>query len=260
MTESALQPLDSDIEINTSFLIFGDSGSHKTYFLSTLPAPIVVADFDRGMGMHQHRRGKDMFWQTFKELPKGQTLVKDGKLSRMGYYEYGMAWPAFLDWINAIGRSIDDGTCPYRAIGIDSLTLLADCASTYILKANGGEFKDGRQFWQVFLNNVSAVFSQLTGWPLIKVLTAHVRRMENDLTKVEEKLPLVGGQLSGKISVYFDEVYYVEGKKPPGGALAWTLKTQPDSVVKQVKSRKYNIADGTEASWPAVLKQIKGQP
>lgn len=249
---------DIQVDDDTSFLLVGDSGTHKTWFIGTCPSPIYVFDLDKGMSIHRGRA--DIDFDTFKELPRGEDIKKyvGGKFVGQGWYAWGTAWPAILAKLNEIGRSIDTGECKYRTIAFDSLTLLTDVAQSYILRENNRTQMEQRD-WGAFLSNMSALFSQLTGWPCVKVLTAHIRRDENQLTQVVEKLPLVPGQFSGKVPVLFDEVYYTNAKPEGVGAnakLVWTLQTLPDSVVKQAKSRKYNLPNGTATDFGAIMKYM----
>ena len=255
MPNAADIPMDAE----SSFLLIGDSGTHKSYFIGTCPSPIYVFDLDKGMAIHRGR--SDIDYDTFKELPKDKKLDPKGELVKQGWYEWGRAWPAFLAKLNDLGQQIDKGTCKYKTIGIDSLTLLTDIAMSYVLRENGRTLPEQRD-WGAFLNNMSMVFSQLTGWPLVKVLTAHIKRDENQLTQVIEKLPLVPGQFSGKVSVYFDEVYFCEVKsetdpKTKEKKVTWYLQTMPDSIAKQAKSRKYNVPNGTETNFNAVAEYMK---
>jgi len=256
-------PNAADIQIGTdaSFLLVGDGGTHKTYFIGAAPPPIYVFDLDKGMSIHAGRA--DIDYDTFRELPYGRKLDPKGKVFRAedGWYEWGTAWPAFIAKLNEIGRAIDAGTCKYRTVGVDSLTMLTDIAQSYILKANNRTAMEQRD-WGAFLSNMTTVFSQLTGWPLVKILTAHIKRDENDLTKTVEKLPLVPGQFAGKVPVLFDEVYFTDFKSTPVKAgeaarnMQWFLQTQPDGVIKQAKSRSYNVPSGTPTDFREVMKYM----
>lgn len=241
---------------DASFLIIGDSGTHKTFFLGTCPKPAYIFDFDKGVSILSGVNGVD--YDTFKDAPKG---VKPAAGGALGTYEWGTAWPAFIKRLNEIGASIDKGDCQYKTLAFDSLTMMSDIAMNYILKQNNRE-KMEIQDWGAYLSNMSNLFNQFTGWPGVKVVIAHVKRMENDLTKLEEKLPLVQGQFAGKVSIYFDEVYYTEVKSEGAGAnkkLKWTLVTQPTSIIRQAKSRRFNLPDGTEASYDAIRPYVEGK-
>lgn len=241
---------------DASILLVGDSGTHKSFFIGTCPQPSYVFDFDNGMAIHRGR--SDIDYDTFKEAPKDMKLQKEGKL---GVYEYGTAWPAFLKKLNEIGASIDKGECKYKTIAFDSLTLMCDICISYILKSNNRSAMEQRD-WGAFLNNMSTVFGQVTGWPLVKVGIAHVKRAENQLTEVEEKLPLIPGQFAGKVSVLFDEVYFTAFKMsvPSAGKKAqmiWYMNTVPTGVIRQAKSRRYNLPDESPTTWESIIKHIE---
>lgn len=251
-------PSAKDIQLNddTAFLLIGDGGTHKSWFIGTCPSPIYVFDFDKGMDIHAGRA--DIDYDTFKELQHGQKLEKDGVLAASGHYEYGTAWPAFLKKLNEIGAMIDKGTCPYKTIGVDSLTLAADACMSYVLRENKRSVPEIRD-WGAFGSNMNVLFSQLTGWPLTKVLTAHIKRDENPITQAIEKLPLISGQSSGKVPVFFPEVYYTEANTKTEGdkrKTTFTFRCQQDNVHKQAKSRKFNLTDGLPTDYREIMKVV----
>lgn len=248
---------DIKIDDNTSFLLVGDGGTKKTTFIGTCPGPIYIFDLDAGVSVLRGR--SDIDYDLFKEVSKGQKITQWQKDA--GWYEWGTAWPAILRKLNEIGKAIDDGTNKYRTLGVDSLTLLTDCCLSFIIKQNGGEFKDGRQMWGVFLNNMSELFGQLSAWPLVKVLTAHVKRDENLVLGTTEKLPNVPGQFSGKVGVYFDEVYFTEvlTKDDKNVALKEPLfvaRTVQDGTIRQAKSRKYNLPDKSPLDFRKIMEIV----
>jgi len=252
----------------TSFLLVGNKGTHKTWFIGTCPTPAYVFDLDNGMAVHAGRA--DIDFDSFKEIARARagtagTKAED-KLTLTdwqraeGWYEWGKAWPAILDKLNEIGRSMDAGTCKYKTIAFDSLTTLTDVALTYILRQHAdasnpsGEFKDGRQMWQPFLSNMCELFGQFSAWPITKVLTAHIKKDENLIEGTVEKLPLVPGQFSGKVGIYFDEVYYTESKNN-----IFTFKCRQGSMEKMAASRKYNLPDGLLTDFREIMKHVQAK-
>ena len=235
----------------TSFLLVGDGGTKKTTFIGTCPSPIWLADADNGASVLAGR--EDVTVELFKEVSRDGKTAKSKPLMKWqaeaGWSEWGRAWPKLIASINEIGKAIDAGTNPYKTIGIDSLTMVTDVCLSYIVRENGGDFKDGRQMWGVFLNNMSELFSQLTAWPVIKVLTAHIKRDDNPIMQTSEHLPNVPGQFAGKVPVYFDEVYYTES-----GPKGFVIKTSQGSIRKQAKSRSFNIPDDTPTDYREVMK------
>jgi hypothetical protein len=277
-------PSGADIKLDgrTSFLLVGNKGTRKTGFIGTCPTPAYVFDLDNGMAVHHGRA--DIHFDTFKEIARCRAGT-DGKKKedllqltdwqrKEGWYEWGQSYPAILDKLNAIGRSMDAGTCPYQTIAFDSLTTLTEVALSYILKGHAtsdnpsGEFKDGRQMWLPFLTNMSELFGQFSAWPVVKVLTAHVRKDENLLDGSTERLPLVPGQFSGKVGIYFDEVYYTDVKvepvkvagKPDQKKETFFFRCHQDGIIKMAASRKLNLPDGLPTDYREIMKYVNSRP
>jgi hypothetical protein len=239
-------------------LIIGDSGMHKTWFLGTLPDPYIF-DFDGGLAILRHVRPAVTF-DTFKDTPRGE-----GWKTRKGpgFYNYGQAWPAFVKRLNEIGGAMDQGRNKYKFLCFDSITTMADSCMAYILTSDpdkGGGMPQ-IQHWGAQIQLMTKVFDQMVSWPIGKVFTAHIQRDTNDLTKMTEMLPLITGKLAGKMSVYFDEVWYVTTAKVRDSKgkeeVKWLIHVTPDGMRKQSKTR-YGIPDETELTWSAVAPFITG--
>lgn len=271
---------DIQLDMGGSFLLVGDGGTHKTFFIGTCPQPSLTFLFDKG-GMNVHRGRADMDYFEFKEVPRiyPGSITTEKKLGEPykltdaekanGWYEWGTSWPAFLKLLNDLGRSIDRGECKYKTIALDSITTLSDSVSSFIKKGNAtgdnpdGEYKDGRQFWGEYLNKMSLFFDQYSAWPINKVVTAHVRRDDNLMTGMVEKLPLISGQFSGKVGIYFDEVYYTEvqvttdSKDTSKKLEKFTFRCHQDGIIKMAKSRKYGLPDGLPTDFNAIMEWVK---
>lgn len=230
-----------------SMLVIGDSGTGKTRFIETLPDPFIF-DFDKGTASIR----TDIPYATFKDAPRGRVAMKG-----RGIYDYGTAWTQFVLKMNEIGKQIDEGTCPYRTLCFDSLTLMSDICMNNILKNDPKVSGDtpGINHWGAQIRALSQMLDQITSWPGIKYVTAHIQRNTNDLTNVTELLPLVTGKLAGKCSIYFDEVYFalVEGTSKTG--YKHIFQTHSDSIKKQARSR-WNVPDGIEQNFDVVARAI----
>jgi hypothetical protein len=233
-----------------SFLVIGDSGTGKTNFIRTLPRPFVF-DFDKGMATLE---GTGIPYQTFKDAPKGAKILPFMK--DRGIYEWGTAWPAAMKHLSDIGTLIDKGECPYDSLCFDSLTLMSDLCMNNILK-NSGKDKPEIQHWGAFLHTMGSIMDQITSWPLIKYLTAHVQRETNDLTQTVEMLPLISGQMKGKISIYFDEIYFAEvtGGVQPNSRREYVFRTQSTTLMKQARSRR-GVPDRVAQDFRTILSHI----
>lgn len=232
------------VEENPSILIFGDSGTHKTFFLANMPG-IHVFDFDKGMAIV---RGQDVEYTTFKDAPRfGKAMPESG------IHEWGTGWPKFIDYLNKIGVRIDKGE--RIPIGVDSLTTMSKVCMNYVLKGTGHTGSPQIQHWGAQMDLMETVMDQLTAWPVPLIVTAHVQRNTNDLTETVEMLPLLTGKFAGKVGIFFDEVYYatVKGK---GAEKKWILQTESYGLVKQAKTR-YGVTDGIETEWKNVAPFFK---
>jgi hypothetical protein len=234
---------DIQPEGNSSILLIGDSGTHKTYFLGTCPKPYIF-DFDNGMLVN---RGKDIEYDKFIDAPKGGKAKPE-----QGIYEHGTAWFAYIKKVNEIGALLDTGKCPFKTLGLDSLTMMADLCMNMVLKNNGRDLPTQAD-WGAFLKAMKTTVQQLNSWPIQVVLTAHIKRDMNDLTQTVEKLPLISGQFSGLVSVLFNEVYFTEAAADKDGKMKFWLVTQQTVNIKQAKST-LGVPTGTETTYPAIAK------
>lgn len=227
-----------------AILVIGDGGTGKTVFAGTFPKPYFF-DFDRGMAS---LRGKDVEFDTFKDAPKDSKAISKAN----GIYPWGTAWTEFIRQLNVLGEMMDKGLCPHETIVLDSLTTMANIALHWVLKQtnhNGSDPVDPGRWYQQ-MSALEQVMDQLTSWPIIKVVTAHIQRDTNSITQNVEQLALVTGKLAGKLPIYFDEVYFTKivGK---GREREFVLQTVGDGMVKQAKSR-YRVPDSTAANWSSV--------
>lgn len=239
---------------SSNILLIGDSGSHKTHFLGSVPG-LYVFDFDGGLSI---LRGKDIEYNTFKDAPPG-VAVTEKMTKELGIYKYGDAWTAFFKELQAVGKRIDEGKGP-QAIAFDSLTFLSMIAINRIL-VDTGQPSPHQGTWGAHHEYFKRIFSQVTAWPVRIFATAHIERKENDLTQVTEKLPLLAGKLAGLIGAFFDEVYYAEvgDKDIKTGFPKFTLKTSSTPAMRQAKSR-WGVPDGSETSWAAIEKYFGPVP
>jgi hypothetical protein len=230
-----------DIEPNQlRILLIGDGGTHKTYFCSTIPG-VYIFDFDDGMAT---ARGRDVEYDLFSEAPKGMK-------TRFKQYAWGHAWPAIHKKMDELGDALEKGQGP-KALAFDSLTTLSQLIVNHALLVEGKGLDLPHQgTWGVHHNVLKTVFGQLMSWPVHFIMTAHIHRDENDLTKVVEKLPLVAGKAAGFVGVYFDEVYYTERTVNTQKEVKYTVTSGSTPMLKQAKSR-WGVPDGTELSWNAL--------
>jgi hypothetical protein len=232
---------------DANILIIGDSGTYKTGFLGTIPG-IYVFDFDKGMATN---RGRNVEYDTFRDAPK------DAKAVLPPLTPFATGWPKFIQKLNEIGEKISKGTGP-KVIGLDSLTFLSELAMNHVVSQQStpaihqGSYGAQQQYLKM-------VLGQLTAWPVRVVATAHIQRDTNDITQIQEKLPLLTGKLAGLISAYFDEVYFTDSNPGQDGANNFTFMTKATPTMRQAKSR-WNVPNGTKADWEVLSKFLPAIP
>lgn len=226
-----------------SILIVGDSGTHKTHFIGSAtkvfgeaPPSVFVFDLDFRLAVLRGRKGID--YDSFRDMRPGSTVTNKEK----GWYSFGTGWSAFIKKLNDIGALMDKGDCSYKVLGFDGLTQMSDLCMNYVMQQAG---KAGQapqiQDYGSQQQLLKGVLNQLTAWDIVKIMTAHIQRNQNDLTQVIEMLPLVTGKLAGAIGIYFDEVYFgsvkTKGVDPKLHLYGlYTLTTMSDGLLRQAKS------------------------
>jgi hypothetical protein len=251
-----------DLALNPypGIMLIGDSGTHKTFFLGSVPS-IKIFDFDATMAV---LRGKDIEFWRFKDAPKGSKRIDPSN----GIYEWGTAYVHFLTQLNKVGDGIEELAKQGQiALGFDSLTSLGNIALNYVLKTHDHDSTKpiDQGLWGFQSRLLETVVDQLTAWPVIKVMTSHIQRDTNAITGNVEKLPLTTGKFAAKVSSFFDEVYYtdvVAAPAPTGSTVKgqkFILHTQQAGIMKHAKS-PFGVPEGTEASWQAVAPYITGKP
>jgi hypothetical protein len=240
-----------------SILLIGDGGTEKTRFAAQTPKPHIL-DFDAGLA--STRDLPEFDYQTFKDVPFGQKSHNKAK----GLYPWGEAWPAWINHLNeALWPTIESGErklpngYKFDTLVVDSLTTLTAQCMNYVLRAAGKKPTDPITLpeWGTQLRLMETVMDQLTAWPIRLIVTAHIKRDTNETMATVEYLPMITGQLAGRIGIYFDEVYYtdVTGK---GDTRALRLITESTGLHKQAKSR-HNVPNHSPVNWKSLEKYFK---
>lgn len=233
-----------------SILLVGDGGTEKTRFSVQAP-DVFVFDIDAGLASTHDL--PEFQYQTFKDAPYKSKAINEA----MGFYPWGTAWTKFFEHLNdKVWPEIEKGTFPHKWIVVDSLTMLSVQCFGYIIKTAGhtGDSAPTLPEHGSFLALMENVLSQLAAWPVGLILTAHVKRDDNLVMGTKEYLPLVSGQLSARLGVYFDEVWYTE-VQGTGASRKVVIKTAAEGTYKQAKSRN-NIPTNTELKWSALGKYL----
>ena len=166
-------------------LVYGDSGTGKTTFISTFPKPYIF-DFDNGL---LSIRGKDVDYDV--------------------YYDEDVRHPSAY---SSFEKKIDEffKECEYETIGIDSLTTLQRALMNEVQYVNQKHIGKNmtREEWGIVIGRLERLFYKLVHAPCNLVVTAHEIVTEDPITGEITNRPLVYGQkLPGMIPLWFGEVY-----------------------------------------------------
>ena len=236
---------------NSNILLIGDSGSHKTYLLGSIPG-IYIFDFDKRLTI---LRGRDIEYDTFKDLARD---MKGGPaMEKQGLYEFGHAWDAFWKKVQDLNELYLRGKGP-PAVGLDSLTFLSMIAVNKILRETGHP-SPHQGTWGAHHDYFKTLLSMMTAWPCRLVATAHIERAMNDLTQVSEKLPLLAGKLAGLLPAFFDETYFTDVEPDAAGKLKYVIKTDMNKTMRQAKST-WGVPNNTPTEWESIKPYLPTEP
>jgi hypothetical protein len=235
---------------DTSFCLIGEPGTGKTHFLGTLPKPLYIFDFDKGLRTLAGIKG--ITYDTYRDGPHGQDKKTGDDL-----YGWGHAWQAFMSKLLEFSQS-----CPYASVAIDTVSFQMEACKNFARLRNpakqGPTHMEQPQWGDVgnYMKNALDLFTMLK---CIKVATCHLKRDVNPLNNDTEFVPLLEGQMQGKMPAFFDEVYYTNIKKEGVGAGAtyrYLLQTAQSGLYKSARTR-IGVPDGTDSNWQSVVNAVE---
>lgn len=207
-------------------LLWGDVGTWKTSLMLTLGAPLQVIDLDDGLltGVKlqdkwtKERQAVDVV--QFLEPAPHKTATVFGRVKQK---------------IIEIANECTLKRYPFGALGIDSLSALAD-ASLQQIMSNSGKLgqQPEIQHWGLAFSQIKDVLAIIRTLPIPVVLIGHeqVKTFGSGLTK-EEKLELAvsGKNLASQICRYYDEIWYSRVKPAGAGKYTQHLQTIDDGTI-----------------------------
>lgn len=236
---------------DVSVCLIGEPGTGKTHFLGTLPKPLYIFDFDKGLRTLAGVKG--VTYDTYRDGPYGMDSKTGDDL-----YKWGFAWQAFMEKLLSFSKD-----CPYASVALDTVSFQMELAKNYARLKNpakqGPTHMEQPQWGDVgnYMKNALDVFTMLK---CVKVATCHVKRDTNPLNNEIEFVPLLEGQMQGKLPAFFDEVYYTNLKKVGVGAAAtyrYQLQTAQSGLYKSARTR-IGIPDGIASDWWSVVDGVAG--
>lgn len=204
---------DATPNASKRILLLGPSGTGKTSFLATMPAP-YVADFDNGLTSIM---GRDVEADQFHDPdPDNPT--------------------AYLEFKKVLKRWRDK---PEReTFCVDSLTTFSNAIFKWAMKENGRLNQQPSQGdWGKAINEVTKALGAISTLKCNVVMTAHLQVERDELLGSIKYGPLIYGRgLPGSIPIYFDEVYLTTVSAKPGAPAVYRLRMHPDQRYDIIKS------------------------
>ncbi len=237
---------------DTALCLIGEPGTGKTKFLGTLPKPLYVFDADKGMRTLRGVEG--ITYDTYRDAPFGMEVPKDSTL-----YKWGHGWDAMTKKLRGFHTD-----CPYASVAIDTVTFmqtLAKNSARLRAPAERGKEVMEKQHWGEISNMMNSMLDLLIMIPgTIKVVTTHVKRDVNPINDNTEFVPLIDGNMQGRIAGFFDEVYYTNRSlSADKKSEIFTLQTRQSGLYKSARSR-IGVPDGSPLEWNSIVKAVSPQP
>ena len=184
-------------------IIYGDSGSGKSYSLRTARRPVLVHSFDPG-GQKGNRKCVEEGW-----------FFVDSRWEN----EDPMRPSVFQAWDKEYHRLLHGGM--FENIGtfvLDSATTMAGTAMNVVLQKAGRT--GGHPFQQDYapaMAMLEAAYKSFTTLPCDVILIAHSDVDKDEATGRMFIGPLFIGKLKMRIPLLFDELYYAHTKESSAG-------------------------------------------
>ena len=216
-----MKTTDIKIPDNLKGLIYGASGSGKTWTLGTAPKPMYIIDCDDGMQTLAGVPGIefDVYNHTSLELSPGSDWKRQS--TRL---------------INKVQNKVNEliKDCPYTSVALDSSTQYGDWIGYHLITINNrwnAEPKLRIQDYGTIAESMSDLFLSLLQIDAHVFITGHGRVVINEEKNETLHLPLMTGQkFPQKVPMYFDEMYRLITKVKPGtNDNLHLLQTQPDT-------------------------------
>lgn len=227
-------------------LLYGQPGCGKTALATTLGKHAYVLDFDNGLRTASSLA--DKFQPQRQEIEVKQCLDSD-PLKTSNAYEKGKAYT--LEALNQANQ----GKWEYKALVVDSFTMLCDAAQRYVLKNSGHYGKNPTQpEWGLIISELENYILLLKAAPFAVVLLAHSRPEEFE-GQTREVIAIPGQKLPPKVPAYFDEIWYMRSNVVGGKFEAKLQTVKSGSVLARSRSNLPNETDALQGL-PVLMERM----
>lgn len=224
--ERMIEEID-DIPVYLKILGFGEQGTGKTSIIGTMPPPVLILDCNERGTMSVRGKGhKRIKIRSYEDLEN-------------------------IYWYLATQKH------PFKSLGIDTTTQMADICMAGILKADGHEGMPHKGHWGQSVQLQKNILIRFRNLPMHVMFTAQLKRLnEDDLMDEDEKtkVPMMSPAVRGILGAAVDIIGYTyikEVEKEVKGKLRTTyqyrMRIGPSSeILTKVRTRP-------EIKYPAIL-------
>lgn len=227
-------------------LIYGDAGAGKTHFIGTAAddprtSPVLIFDIEGGL-------------RTLRKFPNKKNIERVPVRSIK----------ELTDQYNKLYHAIAEGRFPYKTLGIDSLTELADLDMKDIMKEAYAKNPDkvtievpSMREWGIARDHIRKIVRAFRDLPCNVIMTAHVGTLQEE-GQPTKYFPGFAGKLRTEVPGFFDIVSYLYTDLEDGMPIRKMQSTGTRRVV--AKDRSGALGDVlADPSIPKMWDLINGE-
>jgi hypothetical protein len=233
--------------------ILGTSGAGKTIAALTFPGKKLIADFDNKISSAAN------FYAGNKEVLEAVEVRQYGKMPIMGDQKTGRKprMKQFLDDIQELyNLQNTKQKLPYDTIVIDTLTTLVDSIMEdyrYVSQLGikrPNQDQNSQQDYGLLAVHLKQIITGILSLDCHVLFTGHTQLMKDDQSGMITNEILMPGQMSSKLGIYFEEVYFA--KMNSSGQYVW--QTRGDNKTNFCRTQRKNLPAEVPASFAEIVK------
>mgnify|MGYP000116563338 CR=1 FL=1 len=234
-------------------LLLGASGSGKTVNSMTFPKPIFVADFDNKIS------SAVKFYSDQKEILENVNVTQYGKMPITGDQKTGRKprMKAFLEDLQIIyNLQNNKQPLPFQTIVIDTITTATDSiledyryvSQTGVKRPNIDQ--NSQSDYGLLATHFKQIITGILALDCNVVFIGHTQLSKDESTGNITNELLMPGQMSSKLGIYFEEVYF--SKYDQSGKTVW--QTKADSRTSFCRTQR-KLPPEISANYSEIIKE-----
>ena len=233
MEELDLRSIKPDIR---KILLIGPEGVGKTHFIGTMPKPIYIFSFDRGI---QTLAGEDGI--------KAGVFMDGDRHSPKAYSEFKLTFEKFKRGEMKY-KGVDGKEVPYATVAIDSITALSKFIFDHEQRVNNTVDKQGGfQVWGNVKTKLQDIVTQSVLLAQYAVFTAIIEPEKDELTGEIFFKPSCEGSFRNEMGQWMDAVLFLTVDKTLNGEKQYKMLTVGDRRMKAKLRLPTNLANSVSA-------------